>query len=80
MATIVDECRLEMATIVDGRGLETITVQPVHCVRRDSFLTFDQFPFIFSFTLWASFSISSAFLMTSIESVFSLLLSTFCLS
>src|SRR5579863_9076248 len=39
-----------------------------------------QLPFIFSFTLCASFSISSAFLMTSRESVFSVLLSTFSLS
>ena len=37
-------------------------------------------PFIFSFTLLASFSIWSAFLMTSSEMMFSLVLSTYCFS
>jgi len=37
-----------------------------------------QLAFIFSLTLWASFSISSAFRTTSRERVFSLALSTYC--
>ena len=39
-----------------------------------------QYPFILSFTLCASFSISSAFLTTSTESIFSFVLSTYSFS